>query len=84
MFGESVFHNCGQIEDNGLRDEGVFVDLGNDRMGNIEDELRKGIAEAVDNGLFKRVRRSLKNPYKVPSRSSKYDLVVDVQSAIRQ
>lgn len=32
LFGESFFHSGGQIVDDGLEDEDVYVDLGDDRL----------------------------------------------------
>lgn len=52
-------------------------------MKDIEDELKKFIAEAVDNGLYKYGREaSVKKSYEVTSQSLKFDLVVEVQPAL--
>lgn len=59
LFGESVFHSSGQIEEDGLEDEDVYVDLGDDRIEDIEDELQKRIAEAVSNGLSRKGEKKL-------------------------
>lgn len=54
FIGESVFHNDRQIEDDGLEHEDIYVDLGDDRMEEIEDEIKKRIVEEVRIGLSKK------------------------------
>lgn len=40
-FDKSVFHICRQVEDGGLHDEVVYVDLGADPLENIETSCRR-------------------------------------------
>lgn len=50
--GESVFHCGGQFDDDGLNEDDVYVDLGDDSARGVEKELEMKIEEAKSNGLF--------------------------------
>lgn len=60
LFVDSVFHNGGQIEDDGLDDEDMYIDLGDDSIEVIETELENQVAEALGNGLSSEGGRRLK------------------------
>lgn len=47
MFGKSVFHNSGQIEDDGLEDEHMYVNLGAHYLKFIKKELENAVSEEV-------------------------------------
>lgn len=49
--GESVFHRIGQIQDNGLNEGDLYVDLGDEPAAAVEMELRDGINETKENCL---------------------------------
>lgn len=38
LFGESVFHNCGDLENVPLENDDIYVDLGNDAPEEISKE----------------------------------------------
>lgn len=58
LFGELVFHNGSEIEDDGLQDDRLYVDLGDDPLEVLEIEPQKRIEEAHQNGLsIKRTRK---------------------------
>lgn len=48
-----MFHNGGQIEDVGLHDGDMYLDLGDDSIETIETELKHLVSEAVRNRLSK-------------------------------
>lgn len=51
LYGESVFQQGGQIEEDGLNKEHVYVDLVDDPPEMVEKELQDCIKEANENGL---------------------------------
>lgn len=59
LFGELVFQNGGRIEDEGLDDEDIYVDLGDDSIKDIETELEDHVSEAVKNGLSNKKENKL-------------------------
>lgn len=59
LFGESVFNSSGQIEEDEFEDEDVYVDLGDDRTEDIEDELQNLITVAIINGVFRKGKMNL-------------------------
>lgn len=46
LYGEAVFHNGEQIEDDGLEENDVYVDLGDDVEKDVEKEIAERINEA--------------------------------------
>ena len=46
-----VFHSAGGDEHDGLNEDDVYVDIGEDEPGECEAELKKRVQEAIDNGL---------------------------------
>lgn len=79
LFGEYVFHNNGQIEDDGLEDGDVKVDLRDDQIEDIEEELKECIAEVVKMACSKMARNGWKRSYKTTNQCSRYGLGVVVQ-----
>lgn len=51
MYGQSVFQSGGQFEVDGLGDNGLFMDLGDNSAVEIEAELDNRIKEAKRNGV---------------------------------
>lgn len=51
LFGKSVFHNSGAIENNGLEAEEIFVDFDEDTNEEIQKELDQRLKEAAEQGL---------------------------------
>lgn len=41
LFAESVFHKEGMVEDDGLRNEDLFVDFSDNSEADIDQELEK-------------------------------------------
>lgn len=54
LFGKSVFHNHGQVEDDRIGRDDVNVDLVDDRKESIEEELVKRVKETAENGLSRK------------------------------
>lgn len=48
LYGESVFHNKGQIKDDGLQNKDVYVDCGDDPVKELENELQGRVKEAAE------------------------------------
>lgn len=61
LFGESVFHNSGNVEEDGIITEEVCVDFGDDPPCEVEEALNERIAEAAKNGLSKEREEQLRN-----------------------
>lgn len=59
LFGESVFHSGGNVEEDGLVNEEICVDFGDDPPKEVENELKERIKEAVQNGLSKAGEKKL-------------------------
>lgn len=60
---KSVFDNGGMVEDDGLQDEGVYLDFDDDPEADVDQELDKRTTHAAKNGLskagVKRLRKSV-------------------------
>ena len=54
-----VFHSAGGDEHDGLNDEDVYIDIGEDEPGECEAELKKRVQEAIDDGLSEKGARQL-------------------------
>lgn len=46
-----MFHNCGEIENEGLEEEQIYVDFGKDTEDETRRELVQRMKEAVEQGL---------------------------------
>lgn len=58
LFGNSVFHNGGQVEDDGLHDKDVYVDLRANLLEDIEIKLTEFVTEGHQKILSnKKVKR---------------------------
>lgn len=51
LLAEGVFHSAGGDENDGLSDEDVYIDLGDDSEQELDDALNLRINEAKDNGM---------------------------------
>lgn len=61
LFRESIFQSGGMIEDDGLQNEDLYVDFGDDSQHDIDLELEKRVNEATFNGLSKHGVQCLKS-----------------------
>lgn len=63
MLDASAFHNGGQIEDDGLDNKDVYVELGDDSVEDIECKHKNPVSKAVKIGLSKK-GKNLNKSYK--------------------
>lgn len=60
LFGESLFHSSGIIEDDGLEKDDMYVDLGDDQLHEVDEELARRVEEATQNGMSQEGAKRLK------------------------
>lgn len=53
LFGDSLFHSSGLVENDGLEEADTYVGLGDDRAREVDEELAMQVEEATKNGLSK-------------------------------
>lgn len=59
LYGESLFHRSGQIEDDGITKDTTYIDLGDDPSHEVDEELNTGVKEETQDLISAKGRKGL-------------------------